>query len=113
MRMKVLSFAYLAPFLVFELARACCEPSASLLEKKWELWKQPFLRKRAVEITQKRFLSILGLDHFPNPGRHVIPHSFMLELYKKLSGGKYAGGEQHLEDVDAVLGVVDQGRYCQ
>ena len=64
-----------------------------------------------MEIAQKRLLNILGLDNFPNPGRHVIPHKFMLEIYRNLSSGNYKGDNNSDALPNAVVGIVDQGQF--
>ena len=109
--MKSVCLLYISPLLLLGLANSCCVESSSGLKRKWELWTRPVLRKRAVEIAQKRLLSILGLDNFPTPGRHVIPHRFMLELYRNLSSGTYRGNLNHDMEPSAVVGIVDQGQY--
>ena len=109
--MKPVCLLYISPLLLLGLANSCCVESSSGLKRKWELWTRPVLRKRAVEIAQKRFLSILGLDNFPTPGRHVIPHKFMLELYRNLSSGTYRGNLNYDMVPSAVVGIVDQGQY--
>lgn len=111
MKMKPVWLLYISPLLLLGLANSCCVESSSGLKRKWDLWTRPFLRKRAVEIAQKRFLSILGLDNFPTPARHVIPHKFMLELYRNLSSGTYRGNLNHDMVPSAVVGIVDQGQY--
>lgn len=108
--MKPVWLLYISPLLLLDLANSCCVESSSGLKRKWDLWTRPFLRKRAVEIAQKRFLSILGLDNFPTPARHVIPHKFMLELYRNLSSGTYRGNLNHDMVPSAVVGIVDQER---
>lgn len=109
-KMKPVCLLYISPLLLLGLANSCCVESSSGLKRKWELWSRPFLRKRAVEIAQKRLLSILGLDNFPTPGRHVIPHKFMLELYRNLSSGTYKGNLNYDVVPSAVVGIVDQGQ---
>lgn len=102
---------WLSPILLLGLAESCCEPhSRDGLKRKWELWTRPFMRKRAVEMAQRRLLSILGLDSFPSPGRHVIPHSFMIEVYKKLSNGNYKTSSNSDMPPTSVVGIVDQER---
>lgn len=108
--MKSVCLLCISPLLLLGLANSCCVESSSGLKRKWELWTHPFLRKRAVEIAQKRLLSILGLDNFPTPGRHVIPHKFMLELYRNLSSGTYRGNLDYDIVPSAVVGIVDQGQ---
>lgn len=109
-KMKPVCLLYFSPLLLLGLANSCCVESSSDLKRKWELWTHPFLRKRAVEIAQKRLLSILGLENFPTPGRHVIPHKFMLELYRNLSSGTYKGNLSYDMVPSAVVGIVDQGQ---
>lgn len=109
--MKLLALFYFSPILLLSLVESCCEQPSSDLKRKWELWTHPFLRKRAVEIAQKRLLNILGLDNFPNPGRHVIPHKFMLEIYRNLSSGNYKGDNNSDALPNAVVGIVDQERF--
>lgn len=65
-----------------------------------------------MEIAQKRLLNILGLDDFPKPGRHVIPHMFMLEIYRNLSSGNYKGNKVSDMLPNSVVGIVDQGQFC-
>ena len=108
--MKPVWLLYILPLLLLDLANSCCVESSSGLKRKWELWTRPFLRKRAVEIAQKRFLAILGLDNFPTPGQHVIPHKFMLELYRNLSSGTYKGNLNYDMMPSGVVGIVDQGQ---
>lgn len=108
--MKPVCLLYISPLLLLGLANSCCVEYSSGLKRKWELWTRPFLRKRAVDIAQKRLLSILGLDNFPTPGRHVIPHKFMLKLYRNLSSGTYKGNLNHNMVPSAVVGIVDQGQ---
>ena len=64
-----------------------------------------------MEMAQRRLLSILGLDSFPSPGRHVIPHSFMIEVYKKLSNGNYKTSSNSDMPPTSVVGIVDQGQF--
>ena len=109
--MKSVFLLYISPLLLLGLANSCCVESSNGLKRKWELWTRPFLRKRAVEIAQKRLLGILGLDNFPTPGRHVIPHKFMLELYRNLSSGTYRGNLDYDMVPSAVVGIVDQGQF--
>lgn len=63
-----------------------------------------------MDIAQKRLLSILGLENFPRPGRHVIPHKFMLELYRNFSSGNYKGNQSYDMVPNTVVGIVDQGQ---
>lgn len=63
-----------------------------------------------MEVAQKRLLNILGLDDFPKPGRHVIPHKFMLEIYRNLSSGNYKGNKVSDMLPNSVVGIVDQER---
>ena len=90
---------------------ACCdgarETAARGLAARWETWKHPVLRKRALEITKKQMLNLMGLEDLPKPNRKVIPHVFMLDLYKSLSKGKHSNAEL----VSTVRGVVDQGKF--
>ena len=109
-KMKPVCLLYFSPLLLLGLANSCCVESSSGLKRKWELWTRPFLRKRAVEIAQERLLSILGLENFPTPARHVIPHKFMLELYRNLSSGTYKGNLNYDMVPSAVVGIVDQGQ---
>lgn len=64
-----------------------------------------------MDIAQKRLLTILGLEDFPRPGRHVIPHMFMLELYRNLSRGNYKGNQSYDMLPNTVVGIVDQGQF--
>ncbi|KAJ7325645.1 Growth differentiation factor 7 [Desmophyllum pertusum] len=106
--MKPLCLLYISPILLLGLAESCCVEPSSGLKRKWELWTRPFLRKRSVDIAQKRLLSILGLENFPRPGRHVIPHKFMLELYRNFSSGNYKGNQSYDMVPNTVVGIVDQ-----
>lgn len=108
--MKPLCLLYISPILLLGLAESCCVEPSSGLKRKWELWTRPFLRKRSVDIAQKRLLSILGLENFPRPGRHVIPHKFMLELYRNFSSGNYKGNQSYDMVPNTVVGIVDQGQ---
>lgn len=101
---------YLLAIVFFKLTDSCCVDSSSGLKRKWELWTHPILRKRSVDIAQKRFLTALGLEDFPTPGRHVIPHKFMLELYRNLSRGNYKGNQSYDVLPSTVVGIVDQER---
>lgn len=107
--MKSVALLYFSPILLLSLAESCCEQSSDGLKRKWELWTHPFMKKRAVEIAQKRLLSILGLDDFPRPGRHVIPHKYMLEIYRNLSNGNFKRDGSLDELPTTVVGIVDQG----
>ncbi len=109
--MKLVYLLYFSPILLLGLAEACCVETSSGLKRKWELWTRPFLRKRAVDIAQKRLLSILGLEDFPKPGRHVIPHKFMMEVYRNLSRGDYKGNLNYNMVPSTVVGIVDQGQF--
>lgn len=63
-------------------------------------------------MAQKRMLSILGLDNFPKPGRHIIPHSYMVEVYRNLSSGNYRRGSINSDELPtAVVGIVDRGQF--
>ena len=109
------SLFWLSLVLLLGLAGSCCDQHSSEgLKRKWEVWTHPFLRKRAVELAQKRLLSILGLDSFPSPGRHVIPHNYMLELYRNLSSGNYKTLRNTNMPPTSVVGITDQGQfiYC-
>lgn len=64
-----------------------------------------------MDIAQKRFLTALGLEDFPKPGRHVIPHKFMLEIYRNLSRGNYKGNQSYDMLPSTVVGIVDQGQF--
>ena len=110
--MKSLALLFFSPILLLTSVESCCQQPSSGLKRKWELWTRPVLRKRAMEIAQKRLLNILGLDDFPKPGRHVIPHKFMLEIYRNLSSGNYKGNK--VSDIlpNSVVGIVDQGQFC-
>ena len=108
-KMKALGLLYFSPILLLSLVESCCDQPSSGLKRKWELWTHPILRKRAVEIAQKRLLSILGLDNFPKPGRHVIPHKYMLEIYRNLSNGDYKRASNTGVLPNTVVGIVDQG----
>lgn len=109
--MKPVYVLCFTPILFLGLVESCCVDSTSGLKRKWELWTRPFLRKRSVDAAQKRLLSILGLDDFPRPGRHVIPHKFMMELYRNLSRGEYKGNQGHDMLASTVVGIVDQGQF--
>jgi len=105
------SLFWLSLVLLLGLAGSCCDQhSSDGLKRKWEVWTHPFLRKRAVELAQKRLLSILGLDSFPSPGRHVIPHNYMLELYRNLSSGNYKTLRNTNMPPTSVVGITDQER---
>lgn len=105
------SLFWLSLVLLLGLAGSCCDQhSSDGLKRKWEVWTHPFLRKRAVEMAQKRLLSILGLDSFPSPGRHVIPHNYMLELYRNLSSGNYKTLRNTNMPPTSVVGITDQER---
>lgn len=109
------SLLWLSLVLLLGLVESCCEQhSSDGLKRKWEMWTHPFLRKRAVELAQKRLLSILGLDSLPSPGRHVIPHNYMLELYRNLSSGNYKTLANTNMPPTSVVGIIDQGQfiYC-
>lgn len=106
-----ISLFWLSLVLLLGLAGSCCDQhSSDGLKRKWEVWTHPFLRKRAVELAQKRLLSILGLDSFPSPGRHVIPHNYMLELYRNLSSGNYKTLRNTNMPPTSVVGITDQER---
>lgn len=105
------SLFWLSLVLLLGLAGSCCDQhSSDGLKRKWEVWTHPFLRKRAVELAQKRLLSILGLDSFPSPGRNVIPHNYMLELYRNLSSGNYKTLRNTNMPPTSVVGITDQER---
>lgn len=106
--MKSLALLYFSPILLLSLAESCCEQPSNGLKNKW---MHPLMRKRAVEMAQKRMLSILGLDNFPKPGRHVIPHDYMVEVYRNLSSGNYRRGSYSDELPTAVVGIVDRGQF--
>lgn len=105
------SLFWLSLVLLLGLAESCCDQhSSDGLKRKWEVWTHPFLRKRAMELAQKRLLSILGLDSFPSPERHVIPHNYMLELYRNLSSGNYKTLRNTNMPPTSVVGITDQER---
>ena len=109
--MRPVCLLYFSPILLLGLAESCCVETSSGLKRKWELWTHPFLRKRAVDTAQKRLLSILGLEDFPRPGRHVIPHKYMVEVYRNLSRGDYKGNLNFDMVPSTVVGIVDQGQF--
>lgn len=83
------------------------------LDKKWEDLRAPFLRKRALEITKKQILNVLGLDEFPSRDRrYQRPHTFMLDLYKTLSRGatRWKSKRPTRGVINTVHGLVDQGQ---
>jgi hypothetical protein len=99
--------------LILQLCDACCERPEKKLDKRWEALREPLLRKKALEITQKQMLNVLGLNELPRPNRRVIrPHAFMLDLYKTLSRGakRKTTKVEAQEMINTVRGVVDQGQ---
>ncbi|EDO31057.1 predicted protein [Nematostella vectensis] len=81
------------------------------LDSKWEALHRPLLRKRALELTQKHMLNVLGLSEMPRVHRRrVRPHSFMLELYRTLSSkmDRNKARKSRHAFVNTVRGVVDQ-----
>ncbi|XP_031561769.1 growth/differentiation factor 6-A-like [Actinia tenebrosa] len=100
--------------LILQFSEACSEMPDNKLDEKWEALREPWLRKRALEITQKQMLNVLGLTEVPRPNRRVIrPHAFMLDLYKRLSRGakRKTTKLETRQSINTVRGVVDQEIY--
>lgn len=99
--------------LILQFSHACSETPDNNLDEKWEALREPWLRKRALEITQKQMLNVLGLTEVPRPNRRVIrPHAFMVDLYKRLSRGakRKTTKLETQQSINTVRGVVDQGQ---
>lgn len=100
--------------LILQYSDACSRTPDNELDEKWEALREPWLRKRALEITQKQMLNVLGLTEIPRPNRRVIrPHAFMVDLYKSLSRGanrETTKREIQQQSINTVRGVVDQGQ---
>lgn len=93
--------------------KACCD---EIYDKKWEALRAPLLHKRALELTKKQILNVLGMDQFPSRGnrRRTRPHAYMIDLYKTLSKGakRWKSKRPTRGVINTVRGIVDQGQLC-
>jgi len=93
------------------ILKTCCD---NKLDKKWEELRAPLLHKRALELTKKQILNVLGMEQFPSRGnrRRTRPHAYMLDLYKTLSRGakRWKSKRPSRGVINTVRGLVDQGQ---
>ena len=100
-------------FLNNSIITTCCDKHNKKLDKKWEALRQPLLRKKALALSQKQMLNVLGLDEIPNRNRRIQrPHRYMLDLYNTLSRGtkRWKAKRPARGIINTVRGVVDEGQ---
>lgn len=100
-------------FLNNSIITSCCAKHNKRLDKKWEALRQPLLRKKALMLSQKQMLNVLGLDEIPRRNRRIQrPHKFMLDLYNTLSRGikRWKVKQPARGIINTVRGVVDEGQ---